>query len=278
MEIIPEFLKRKIPLLGDGAVGKTSLVHRFVVDKFSDEYIATIGAKVTKKDFRIDVGSHIYDVIMILWDVLGQKGYRGVLDRALHGSNGVIVVSDLTRPETLESMKNYWVPHLREIAGPVPTVILGNKVDLIDDITEAEVAVKELAFELGCSYFLTSAKTGENVEAGFNRLARTLIAFKELKFTPIPSSPDLALSGEIAGVTDMIMVDFCNDFGGVDVGQPLLRKQFDRAGVDINKPTIDSLLKAVDFLADVEKSFKSKEEVERSKEKRLNWIGNIRKP
>src|SRR5207249_1578112 len=99
----PDFIKRKILLLGDASVGKTSLIRRFVVDKFSDDYITTIGTKVTKKDLRFDQGNRTVDLSMMIWDVLGQKGYKGIQESAFRGARGVILVFDLTRPETKAS-------------------------------------------------------------------------------------------------------------------------------------------------------------------------------
>src|SRR5437773_8000902 len=69
----PDFIKRKILLLGDASVGKTSLIRRFVVDKFSDDYITTIGTKVTKKDLRLESPGKVTDLTFMIWDVLGQK-------------------------------------------------------------------------------------------------------------------------------------------------------------------------------------------------------------
>ncbi len=136
-----EFLKRKVLLIGDGAVGKTSLVRRFVVDKFSDDYITTIGAKVTKKDVRVQAGMDMTDMSMILWDILGQRGFHAVQNSSFQGAKGVILVLDLTRPETAESLKSYWLPRLREVAGKIPTILFANKADLVTERDMAEERV-----------------------------------------------------------------------------------------------------------------------------------------
>lgn len=274
----PEFLKRKILLLGDGAVGKTSLIRRFVVDRFSDDYITTIGAKVTKKDMRLEAGASTYELSLIIWDVLGQKGFRAVQDSAFQGSKGVVLVTDITRPETAESIKTYWAPRVKEVAGAIQTVLFANKVDLVEDRTVEEEKVAWLAAELGCGYFLTSAKTGESVEDGFGALAKGLLETRESQLIPMTARQDVAVAGDIVGVADRIMVDFCNDFGGVEAGTPVLREQFTRAGLDISNPTMDSLLKAIDLLADVEKSFKSSADVDRNKGRWLKWAEGVKKP
>src|SRR3989454_12714444 len=107
----PDFIKRKILLLGDASVGKTSLIRRFVVDKFSDDYITTIGTKVTKRDLRIESPSKATDMTFMIWDVLGQKGYRGIQESSFQGAKGALLVYDVTRPETAESLHEYWIPH-----------------------------------------------------------------------------------------------------------------------------------------------------------------------
>ena len=93
-----DHIKRKILLLGDGAVGKTSFIRRFVVDKFSDDYITTIGTKVTKKDLRIESPSKAVELTFMIWDVLGQKGYKNIQESAFQGSKGALLVYDVTRP------------------------------------------------------------------------------------------------------------------------------------------------------------------------------------
>src|SRR5438093_958600 len=101
--MVDDHIKRKILLLGDGAVGKTSLIRRFVVDKFSDEYITTIGTKVTKKDLRIESPGKATDMTFMIWDVLGQKGYRGIEE----SWNPYIAVTDQIIMDFCEFMGGY---------------------------------------------------------------------------------------------------------------------------------------------------------------------------
>src|SRR3972149_733291 len=107
--MVDDHIKRKILLLGDGAVGKTSFIRRFVVDKFSDDYITTIGTKVTKKDLRIESPSKAVELTFMIWDVLGQKGYKNIQESAFQGSKGALLVYDVTRPETVVSLAEYWL-------------------------------------------------------------------------------------------------------------------------------------------------------------------------
>ena len=126
---MPEYFKKKVLILGDGAVGKTSLIRRFVVDKFSDEYITTIGTKTTKKDVTLEVEGQAWNVSLLIWDVLGQKGYTEVQTSAFQGAKGVILVYDLSRPETRGSLVDYWIPRVWKVVGKLPMVLFGNKAE-----------------------------------------------------------------------------------------------------------------------------------------------------
>ncbi len=268
-------VKHKIVLLGDGAVGKTSLVRRFVVDQFDDRYVATIGAKVMKKDVRVSSRALEYDITLIIWDVLGQKGFHGVQAKAFDQSRGVVLVTDLLRPETAQSVKDYWMSRVKDTIGSVPLVLFGNKLDLVENKNAVEVVLAGLAKELGCKYFLTSAKTGENVEAGFNSFAKTLVEASEiLGADRVPRETDAKVV-TIEAVADRIMTDFCEGFGGVEAGTPILNEQCRRAGFDINSPTKDGLLKVVDLLAIVEASFRSEREAEENRAKRVRWVEDL---
>jgi len=270
----PDFIKRKILLLGDASVGKTSLIRRFVVDKFSDDYITTIGTKVTKKDLRLEQSNRTVDLSMIIWDVLGQKGYKGIQESAFRGARGVILVFDLTRPETRASFEEYWVPRVRSVAGTIPMIVVGNKVDLVENREDAEKTVGELGKHHVSPAFVSSAKTGENVEAAFLAIGTLVIAQPETGEEGEGTKEEGPLT--LVGATDQIIVDFCREFGDMETGMPLVRQQLTRAGVDINGPTKEGLRLAVEYLAETEAGFKSAEEVEANKLRRLAWIKEAR--
>ena len=267
----PDFIKRKILLLGDASVGKTSLIRRFVVDKFSDDYITTIGTKVTKRDLRLDLGSRTVDLTLMIWDVLGQKGYKGIQESAFRGARGVILVYDLTRPETRSSFEEYWVPRMRAVAGPVPMIVVGNKVDLVEKGEDAAKQAAEIGKKFGMPTFVSSAKTGENVEAAFLAIGKLVVQQPE-------AAEEAGEGGKeegplsLVGATDQIIVDFCHEFGDMETGMPLVRQQLTRAGVDINAPSREGLRLAVEYLAEVEAGFKGAGDVEANKLRRLAWI------
>ena len=267
----PDFIKRKILLLGDASVGKTSLIRRFVVDKFSDDYITTIGTKVTKKDLRLESPSGATDLTFMIWDVLGQKGYKGIQESAFRGARGVILVFDLTRPETKASFEEYWVPRVRAVAGLIPMIVVGNKVDLVEQKEDAEKTVAELGKKHGSRAFVSSARTGENVDAAFLAIGTLVVAQPEAAEDEGEGTKEEGPL-TLVGATDQIIVDFCHEFGDMETGMPIVRQQLTRAGVDINGPTKEGLRLAVEYLAETEAGFKSAEEVEANKLRRLAWI------
>src|SRR3989442_15432454 len=116
-------MKSKVVLLGDGGVGKTSLVRVFVVDQYSDVYITTVGTKVSKRS--VNIGSPLAEVegVMEIWDVLGQKGYRGGQETAIKGAQGVLLGDYGTKAERSRALEAYWIPAARRPAVRSPTTL-----------------------------------------------------------------------------------------------------------------------------------------------------------
>jgi small GTP-binding protein len=275
--MVDDHVKRKILLLGDGAVGKTSLIRRFVVDKFSDEYITTIGTKVTKKDLRIESPGKATDMTFMIWDVLGQKGYRGVQESSFQGAKGALLVYDVTRPETAESLHEYWIPHLLSVTDPIPLVLVANKVDLAESRRSVQEQLDDLKDTLQVDGFVSSAKTGLNVEAGFLGLAKAMIAKADAKADAKVTKGEAVEEtwNPFIAVTDQIIVDFCEFMGGQEAAMPIVRQQLTRAGVDVRAPTKEGLRLAIDCLAEAESSFRNAADVEASKLRRLGWIKEV---
>ncbi|MGD0818838.1 MAG: Rab family GTPase [Methanomassiliicoccales archaeon] len=159
---------RKVCLIGDGAVGKTSLVRRYVLDVFSDDYISTFGAKVSKKVMTFgDV-----ELTMMIWDILGQKSGASMQSAYFSGANGAFIVCDSTRPETLDGL-NFWYQEFSRVAGKVPVIPLVNKSDLPPMVTEESMASASKV--IGQNFRRTSAKTGEGVEEAFLQLGKLIV-------------------------------------------------------------------------------------------------------
>lgn len=167
---MPELLRAKVCVLGEAAVGKTSLVRRFLFDEYSDRYLPTLGAKVVKKEVDARIASHDVHVVLAVWDIMGVPTFRDLLKGAyFHGVQGVLAVADLTRPATIHALPA-WVDAARSVSGPVPVVLLGNKADLAA-AEGAQDTLAELAESFQASSFRTSAKTGMDVEPAFAKLA-----------------------------------------------------------------------------------------------------------
>jgi small GTP-binding protein len=167
-------IMKKICLLGDGAVGKTTLIKKFVYDKFDDKYIMTFGTKVTKKGVCLSAGGQDFDLTMMIWDILGQRVHDALHATYYQGAAGALLVCDVTRRETLQGLEE-WARVFRNVCPETPIIFLGNKSDLKDQarVTDADLAA--LAARYGTVHFMTSAKTGEHVEESFLRLGRTII-------------------------------------------------------------------------------------------------------
>ncbi|MCJ2519826.1 MAG: GTP-binding protein [Candidatus Thermoplasmatota archaeon] len=172
-------MKSKVCLVGEAAVGKTSLIRRFIQDVFDDKYITTLGAKVSKKEFLVEVPERDLSINMdmVIWDIMGEKGIRDLLREAFfQGAQGILAVCDLTRYSTLRELDD-WIQSVYNVAGDVATMYAINKVDLKDEIMllfgEKEIEMAAQAFD--ASYFYTSAKTGENVQLAFQTLADEIV-------------------------------------------------------------------------------------------------------
>lgn len=168
-------LVKKVCLIGDPGVGKTSLIRRYVLDQFDDAYLSTIGAKVTKKTKLVDVPENDLKLTMnlMIWDVAGQKEYLQFHEMYLKGMEGVISVCDVTRKNTVESLKGS-ITMVNKHAGEVPIVFLLNKCDLVDPASINLKDIELVAVPRGIPILPTSAKNGLNVEEAFERLCNMI--------------------------------------------------------------------------------------------------------
>ena len=167
-------MKVKVCLIGEAAVGKTSLIRRFVLDNFDDKYIQTLGTKVSKKELAAPSpdGSGELKIDMTIWDIMGQKGFRELLKEAyFYGARGILAVCDVTRRKTLDDLDD-WIEGVYSVTGKIPIEFLGNKVDLKDQIQISEDEMTQAARAYDSPFHFTSAKAGVNVETAFQSLAQ----------------------------------------------------------------------------------------------------------
>ena len=161
--------KFKVCMLGAFAVGKTSLVQRFVHSLFDERYQTTLGVKIDRKSLVID--NEVVD--LILWDLAGEDEFMEIRESYLRGSAAGVLVADGTRAETLDiavALRS----KLEETVADVPVVLMVNKADLADNWTIEPKRLEALRSE-GWVLFETSARTDDNVEQAFTELARQMM-------------------------------------------------------------------------------------------------------
>ncbi len=169
--------KLKICLAGEAAVGKTSLIRRYVYDEFEDRYTVTLGAKVTRKSLTIEdaQGRGTAHIDMAIWDVMGERFLRELLREAyFYGAQGILAVCDITRADTLEDLGS-WKTSIEKVAGEIPMIVLANKVDLKEEAVLDKETLQAFTEGWDSTYLLTSAKTGKNVEKAFEELAQKVL-------------------------------------------------------------------------------------------------------
>ncbi|MHA1993624.1 MAG: Rab family GTPase [Candidatus Hodarchaeales archaeon] len=168
----------KIILLGDGAVGKTSIRRRYMGEGFKADFLATMGADFAFLKTKIDE----INVEFQIWDLAGQPAFRNVMKSYYKGAMGALAVYDVTQPKSLESLDT-WVEEVRERAETyndsigLPVVLVGNKIDLRDEIPNSLKTIQGFvkAKSLDAGFVETSAKTGEAIEEAFTTLARSIM-------------------------------------------------------------------------------------------------------
>lgn len=163
-------MQKKVCMLGAFAVGKTSLISRYVHSMFSEKYQTTVGVKIDKKVVSADD----QDVTLILWDVYGEDDFMKLRMSYLRGAAGYFLVADGTRAETLAVAEDLKV-RVADTIGDVPFILLVNKADLKDEWQVEEEAIQRLQ-DQGWVVVQTSAKTGDAVEAAFTRLVKEMMA------------------------------------------------------------------------------------------------------
>lgn len=161
----------KICLLGEANVGKTSLVYRFIENKFRENYKSTLGVNLLKKDLNVD---NYGKVSAQIWDLGGQESFRSLRKLYLEGANGALLIYDTTKRDTYDKL-NEWVQSFRESRGNKPLLLIGNKIDLSDSKKVEDNEANEYASKNTMDLILTSAKTGANVEKAFNELIKIIL-------------------------------------------------------------------------------------------------------
>lgn len=161
----------KVVLLGEGCVGKTSLLLRYVEDKFNNRHISTNQASFLSKKLNIE-GKRVN---LSIWDTAGQERFHALGPIYYRSSNGAVLVYDITDVDSFQRIKS-WVKELRKMLGTdVCLVIVGNKTDLEKDRNVSIEEAEEYASKVGATHFQTSAKQNTGIEEMFLSLTQKML-------------------------------------------------------------------------------------------------------
>ena len=163
----------KLILGGDGAVGKTSMVHRYVENEFETDYKSTIGTSIMKKECKFKELEST--VRFIIWDLAGQAQFKRVRQSYLANAEAGILVYDVTNRSSFENIDKNWYREIKKASPDIVLILVGNKIDLESKRVVSRDEGEALAQNLTLTYVETSAKTGENIDDAFKMLALQII-------------------------------------------------------------------------------------------------------
>ncbi len=164
---------RKVVLIGAGGSGKTALVNRFLTNKFSAQYIVTIGSQFAVKTVTVRSSTgNLVNVKLLVWDLAGQQRFDFIRSSYYKGSKGALLIFDTTRKNTFLDLSK-WIEETESSLGHrIPIILLANKVDLVEERVISTEQCEQFVEENGLTGFLeTSALSGQNVEEAFRLLA-----------------------------------------------------------------------------------------------------------
>jgi len=198
--------KFKVVLLGEGAVGKTSLVLRYVENKFNPKHVSTVQASFLVKKLNFS-GDRLE---LSIWDTAGQERFHALGPIYYRGSHGAVLVYDITDQDSFQRVKN-WVKELRKMLGTsVILCIAGNKTDLEKNRTVPEQDAIQYADSVGAFHFQTSAKLNQGIEEMFNNLAKRMLESAKATKSASPT----AAAGNSSNSRGVVVVDSSDPFAG----------------------------------------------------------------
>jgi len=166
----------KFLILGDGGVGKTTLLHRYVKRKFLDTSTMTIGVEFLTKQTKLD----FTNCQLILWDLSGQDRFRFMIDRYIRGAAGALLLFDITNMTSFVNIGK-WVQLIKKQYKDLPIVLIASKCDLEEFSMVADIYAKKTQERFGMvDYIKTSSKNGLNVDKAFESLANYVIRSNKL--------------------------------------------------------------------------------------------------
>ena len=160
----------KLLLLGDSSVGKTSIIIKYISNKFMDTNIATLG--VDYMDKTVDYNN--LKVFLQIWDTSGEEKFRSITRNFYRNADGLLVVFDLTCKESFNHVKN-WINEAKEHKNDIKTILVGNKLDLEDEREVDKETALKFAEKNNLKYLETSAKNGKNINNSFKEMIALIL-------------------------------------------------------------------------------------------------------
>jgi len=233
----------KVLLIGPAAVGKTSILTRFVHNKFKENYEYTMGVDYLSKE--VEFSNNI--ARLTIWDIGGQERFKFLRNTFYKGANGALLIFDLSRAHSYEEMQE-WIYEMKQLTYEnIPFVLVGNKVDLVKDVGRFidKVDIKKFAKNEGSIYIETSAKTGENVEGAFIELCLRMAKLKETT-EEIPEDIEVLPNNAIEA-QGLLIKEVYKRFGKValPIISKVLRQQGRAIGLKVKNKLKDHSLSSV---------------------------------
>jgi len=266
---LTDVYREKIVLLGDGSVGKSSLIRRFVYSAFDEKYVSTLGTNISKKTLLLEGPQGPAELIMTLWDVVGQADFQSVQLAALKNAKGLLLVCDSTRRETFEHF-SYWLRFTREACGPITTILIANKWDL-EERKVSRADMEDMATRMGARFLLTSAKTGEGVNAAFTHLGGDILFARRPDVNWLTGTEQRETS-PLLGLEDRIIATFCALAGDIEGSMMIVRQQFREAGIDFTRPRPEQMYEVVHRLVSAIEPFKGPDQASKVRQELLKIV------
>jgi len=167
----------KVIVIGDPAVGKTSLLKRFVTKQFVENYLPTVGVNIVKEP--IQLAKQNATVNLMFWDIAGQPQFYMLHRPYFNGADAMILVFDITRSSTFSNVNEWFNTAKKYGLGGLPRILIGNKIDLKEERKIILPMAEHLSEKLNAPYFETSALSGKNVKTIFHKIAELVYESKE---------------------------------------------------------------------------------------------------
>ena len=178
---------KKLVFVGETGVGKTCIIARFTEGKYEQNPGSTVGANYATK--TIEIPELKQYLTFDIWDTAGQEKYKSLARIFFQGAKMAVLVYDITRRESFDSMKNQWYKELKEHGDPDITIaIAGNKSDLYDDEAVPEQEARDFAKSIGAIFCLTSAQDNKGIEELFRNIGKAFLDPNSKKNKPVTSN------------------------------------------------------------------------------------------